>query len=55
MNFKNLIAWQKAYDLSLKTSRAIRQFPRKERFRLGIQQSRAAISVPANIAEGYER
>jgi four helix bundle protein len=55
MSFKDLKVWQKAYDLSLRICRAVRKFPQTERFGLGIQLSRAAISVPANIAEGYER
>ena len=55
MSFKDLKAWQKAYELSLKVCRAVRKFPQAERFALGTQLSRAAISVPANIAEGYER
>ena len=55
MSFRNLKAWQKAYELSLKTSKVVKQFPATERFGLGVQLSKAAMSVPANIAEGYER
>jgi len=55
MSFRNLKAWQKACELSLNISKVVKQFPRTERFGVGIQLPKAAISVPANIVEGYER
>lgn len=53
--FGNLVVWQKAYGLALETYKATSDFPKGERYGLVSQIRRAAISVPANIAEGYER
>ncbi len=53
--FKDLVAWQKAYQLALDIYRATSDFPSREMFGLTSQMQRAAISVPANIAEGYGR
>lgn len=53
--FRNLIVWQKAYALALDIYRATRRFPREELYGITSQLRRAAVSVPANIAEGYER
>ena len=55
MSYKELIVWQKAMVLVELVYRHIRIFPSEERFRLCDQLSRAAISVPSNIAEGYGR
>lgn len=53
--FKGLIAWQKAYELVLSIYKATKDFPKAEIYGLTSQVQRAAVSVPANIAEGYER
>jgi four helix bundle protein len=53
--FKQLVVWQKAYELTLETYRLSKLFPQKEMYGLTSQMQRAAVSVPANIAEGYER
>lgn len=55
MTFKNIIAWQKAYDFVLQTYKATRHFPDSERFGLASQFQRAAVSIAANIAEGYRK
>ena len=54
-NFKELKAWQKAYQLSLDVYRITKTFPREEAYGLTSQVRRAAVSVPSNIAEGYGR
>ena len=51
-NYKQLIAWQKADDLAVAVYQATRDFPREEIYGLRSQMRRAAVSVPANIAEG---
>jgi four helix bundle protein len=53
--FKQLAVWQKAYKLTLEAYRVTKTFPREEIYGLTSQMQRAAVSVPANIAEGYER
>ncbi len=47
--------WQKAYRLCLNIYRITRAFPKEERYELIPQIRRAAVSVPSNIAEGYDR
>jgi four helix bundle protein len=42
-------------ELSLETYRLTRRFPRSELYGLSSQAQRAAVSVPANIAEGHGR
>ena len=53
--FEQLVAWQKAHALVLEVYRISKQFPDDERFGIISQLRRAAVSVPANIAEGFKR
>ncbi len=55
MGFRELLAWQKAFDLTIETYKVIRKFPKSEVYGLISQIQRSAVSIPANIAEGYER
>jgi four helix bundle protein len=52
---RDLLVWQKAMDLADMTYEATDRFPSKEEYRLVSQLVRAAVSVPANIAEGSTR
>jgi four helix bundle protein len=52
---RDLIVWQKGMDLSVRVYAGVKGFPSHERFGLSSQLTRAVISVPANIAEGYAR
>ena len=52
---KDLIVYQKAYELALKIYKATEIFPKTEQYGLVQQMRRASISVPSNIAEGYRR
>jgi len=52
---RDLIVWRKAMDLTVEVYRLSRSFPRDEIYRLTSQLTRAASSVPANIAEGNAR
>ena len=54
-SFTDLIVWQKAHNFVLATYKVTRDFPAEERFALCSQFQRAAISIPANIAEGYKK
>lgn len=47
--------WQKAHEFVLVTYRVTESFPKHELFCLTSQLRRAAISIPANFAEGYRR
>ena len=53
--FEDVIAWQKARIFINHVYRATRRFPQEEKFGLTSQFQRAAVSIGANIAEGYKR
>ncbi|MBI4725923.1 four helix bundle protein [candidate division TA06 bacterium] len=53
--FEDLIVWQKAHKLTLEIYRITRDYPAEERFGLVPQMRRAAVSIPANIAEGFKK
>lgn len=52
---RDLTVWQKAMDLAVQVYRLTAHFPRDETYRLTAQLTRAAASIPANIAEGNAR
>ncbi len=54
-NYRDLEVWQKAMDLVVECYQMTKKFPKSEIYGLTSQLQRAAISVPANIAEGRER
>ena len=54
-NYKELIVWKKAHEMTLDVYNATRQFPREELYGLTSQLRRSAASVGANIAEGSGR
>ncbi|MEK7194905.1 MAG: four helix bundle protein [Patescibacteria group bacterium] len=49
------MVWQKAHRLVLLVYSATKSFPKEEVFGLTSQMRRCAVSVPANIVEGYGR
>ena len=51
--FRDLIVWQRAMDFAFFVYKIADNLPAKEKFGLWSQITRAAISIPANIAEGY--
>ena len=53
--FKNIIAWQKAYQYCLVIYKNTTDFPDFEKYGLRSQFTRAAVSVTAKIAEGYRK
>ena len=52
---RSLAAWKKSVDLVEAVYAATKSFPKEEMFGLTGQMRRAAVSVPANIAEGAAR
>jgi four helix bundle protein len=54
-SYRDLILWQKAMVLVREVYAATGKFPREEVFGLQMQIRRAAVSIPANIAEGHGR
>jgi four helix bundle protein len=53
--FQDLKVWQKSHQFVLNVYKLTRSFPDHELFGLTSQIRRAAVSIPANIAEGFKR
>ena len=53
--YEDLEVWKFAHRAMLATMQIIQNFPLDERFNLVSQMRRAALSVPANIVEGFGR
>lgn len=53
--FQRVIAWQKAHQFVLSVYNITNSFPDEERYGLMSQFRRAAVSIEANIAEGYKK
>ncbi len=54
-SFENVIAWQKAHSFVLLVYRVTQHFSEEEKFGLTSQFRRAAVSIEANLAEGYKK
>ncbi len=54
-SYRDLRVWQRAMDSVVECYRLTKPFPRTELYSLTAQLQRAAVSVPANIAEGNGR
>src|SRR5262244_576237 len=52
-SFRDLMVWRKAHEFVLAVYRFTDSFPDREKFGLSHQLRRAAVSIPANIAEGF--
>lgn len=53
--FQDLLVWQKAHRFVLEVYAFTTALPRQETYGLSLQMRRAAVSIPANIAEGFRR
>lgn len=54
-NYKKLEAWKKSMSLVKDVYLIVKAYPKEESFALTSQTKRAAVSIPANIAEGIGR
>lgn len=53
--YTDLQVWHRAMDLAALVYGLVGQMPKSEQFGMTSQMTRAVVSVPANIAEGYQR
>ena len=54
-NFKELRIWQRGMDIAVNSFKLTENFPKEEKYGLSSQITRAAVSIPSNIAEGSSR
>jgi four helix bundle protein len=54
-NFKELKIWQKGFNIAVNSFKLVSTFPKEEKFGISSQITRAAVSIPSNIAEGSSR
>jgi hypothetical protein len=54
-SFRDLLVWRKAHELVLGIYTLTTAFPKAETYGLSLQIRRSAVSIPANIAEGFRR
>ena len=54
-SFRDLTVWQRAHEFVLGVYRLTAKFPNHEMYGLTAQMRRAAVAVPANIAEGFKK
>ena len=55
VNYRKMIVWQKAMQLTELTYVAVKKLPKEELYALSSQMRRAVVSIPSNIAEGAGR
>ena len=55
INYKKLKVWQLGFDISKACYSLVLLFPKEEKYALTVQITRAAVSIPSNIAEGSSR
>jgi four helix bundle protein len=53
--FEDLVVWRKAHSFVLNVYKTTSLFPKEEMYGLTSQFRRAAVSIPANIAEGFRK
>lgn len=55
MHYRETIIWQKGMEIAGEVYRLVPMLPREETYGMRSQMTRAAVSIPANIAEGWTR
>ena len=54
-NFRDLDVWQKGMEIAREVYRTTGALPQKEQHGLANQMQRSAVSIPSNVAEGFNR
>ncbi|HVK96185.1 MAG TPA: four helix bundle protein [Flavisolibacter sp.] len=54
-NYKQLKIWQKRFEIAISSFDLVKLFPTEEKYGLSSEITRAAVSIPSNIAEGSSR
>jgi four helix bundle protein len=54
-NFKELKIWQKGFSIAVDSFKLVSGFPKEEKYGVVSQITKAAVSIPSNIAEGSSR
>lgn len=54
-NFRDLEVWKKGMEIVREVYRSTGTFPPKELYGLATQMQRSAVSIPSNVAEGFNR
>jgi four helix bundle protein len=54
-SYRELIVWQKGIELATDIFKTTRGLPPRDQWALGVQIQKAAVSIPANVAEGWAR
>jgi four helix bundle protein len=55
MHYREAVVWKRAMQVACEVYRLVRFLPREEMYGMRAQMTRAAVSVPSNIAEGWTR
>lgn len=54
-NFKELKIWQKGFQIAVNCFKLTGSFPKEEKYGITSQITKAAVSIPSNVAEGSSR
>lgn len=55
MHYRETVVWKRAMQAAREVDGLVRLLPREEMYGMRAQMTRAAVSVPSNIAEGWTR
>ena len=55
LHYRELKVWQKAMEMTVELYHLVPMLPKEETYGMRSQITRAAVSIPSNIAEGWTR